>query len=538
MLWDKGILREQNGVVGFKEQFNDASIPTTLKDLLSSRLARLGSARETAQIAAAIGRTFDYEILTRSSLHPESTIQDDLDRLIDTGIVYRQRRVGNEKYIFHHALIRDAAYDSMLSTTRQKAHTRIAEVLEQQGVESRIRELAAHWAGAEAYEKATEYGLKAGTESLSRSAYAETINQVGECIQWTQKIENRDLSIERELKLSQLLVPALTAAKGFAHPSIREANERAEELSSRLPENSELRFPILWGMVIYYHTLPDLDKLTFLLEKTQQVAEESGDSDHKSAVLSIKGQYDFFQGRFDQAEIRLDESITLYNDRRKCDHALTYGHDTKVLCLGTKALFNTIIGELKKAEDLMDEAIRWAEDSKNVQSIAMSRFYQLGIWHYRGDKDMVKKLSEPYLKYLHQNDLMFWLQLADMINGWAHSDLKAAKKGIDFFEQSGFAQIIHYFQFIFAQTQFDNGLFREALECINRGISRVEKTGETFYFPELLRLKGQCLMELIPHEIDKIEAIYQQALDEAERINARLFKQRILTAFHPVNFSS
>src|SRR5262249_50746545 len=109
----------------------EAAIPSTLRGLLDARLDKLGRARETAQVAAAIGREFEAELVLATSALDEDAVRDDLDRLISTGLVHhRRRRLRGATYQFKHALVRDAVYDSCPEQRRQSIHARIAAALE------------------------------------------------------------------------------------------------------------------------------------------------------------------------------------------------------------------------------------------------------------------------------------------------------------------------------------------------------------------------------------------------------------------------
>src|SRR5205085_12034925 len=126
----------------------DLEIPTTLRDSLMARLDRLGRAKETAQIAAALGREFSFEVLAAVDPIGEAELQDDLDNLLGAELVHRKRRVKNQTtYVFKHALVRDTAYESMLRRTRQRVHAEIVRALEARFpeiVEARPEMLALH----------------------------------------------------------------------------------------------------------------------------------------------------------------------------------------------------------------------------------------------------------------------------------------------------------------------------------------------------------------------------------------------------------
>src|SRR5262245_19060866 len=154
------------------------SIPITLRDSLAGRLDRLGEAREIAQVAAALGREFDGSLLTAAAGADEGLVTRALEKLDEARLVYRRRRVAGSTYVFRHALIQDAAYDSMPKEIRRQTHARIAQVLEQRPSDSPFStsaELARHCAGAGMFEAAVRHGTSAAQASVARNNNAEAI---------------------------------------------------------------------------------------------------------------------------------------------------------------------------------------------------------------------------------------------------------------------------------------------------------------------------------------------------------------------------
>lgn len=156
------------------------AIPTTLHASLMARLDRLAPIREVAQIGAAIGREFSYELLAALVPLPESTLQEAVDRLVQSELVFRRGRPPGATYTFKHALIRDAAYATLLRSRRQELHARIAKVLEDrfpETVELHPEILAHHWSQAGLVEKAAFY---AGKTWLHADGYQRRKQRLGD----------------------------------------------------------------------------------------------------------------------------------------------------------------------------------------------------------------------------------------------------------------------------------------------------------------------------------------------------------------------
>ncbi len=142
------------------------AVPASLHASLMARLDRLGSAKEVAQIGAAIGREFSHALLAAVARKPETDLQSALDRLIAAGLLFRQGAPPHATYLFKHALVQDAAYGTLLREPRRALHARIAETLESQFAEiaeSQPEVLARHCTEAGLIEKAAGLWGKGGT---------------------------------------------------------------------------------------------------------------------------------------------------------------------------------------------------------------------------------------------------------------------------------------------------------------------------------------------------------------------------------------
>ena len=164
------------------------AIPATLQDLLMARLDRRAPVREIAQVGAAIGREFSYTLLRALVGRDEAALRHALDQLEEAELVFRRGEPPDALYTFKHALVRDAAYETLLKSRRHQLHGQIAHLLEgrfAEGVESRPEIVAHHFTEAGLLEPAIDYWLKAGNLALSRSANAEAVKHLRRGIELT-----------------------------------------------------------------------------------------------------------------------------------------------------------------------------------------------------------------------------------------------------------------------------------------------------------------------------------------------------------------
>jgi predicted ATPase len=225
------------------------AIPATLQDTLLARLDRLASVKEVAQLGAVLGREFAYELLAAVSLLCEEALQDALDQLVHAGLLFRRGTPPEASYRFKHALVQDAAYASLLKSTRQQLHTRTATVLKGQFpalADAEPEVLAHHYTEAGRNEEAIPYWHRAGQRALERSANLEAISHLRRGLEVLTPLPESQERAQQELGLQMTLGLALTAARGYAAPEVDIAYSRAYALGQHLAEAPQLP-PVLWG---------------------------------------------------------------------------------------------------------------------------------------------------------------------------------------------------------------------------------------------------------------------------------------------------
>ena len=178
MVLESGLLQEREERYELTGPLPPLAIPTTLHDSLMARLDRLAAVKGLAQLGATLGREFSYALLQAVSPWDEETLQQGLHQLVEAEFLYQRGLPPQATYRFKHALIQDAAYQSLLRSTRQQYHQRIAQVLEAQFpeiVETQPELLAHHYTEAGLHEQAMAYWQRAGQRALQGSAHAEAI---------------------------------------------------------------------------------------------------------------------------------------------------------------------------------------------------------------------------------------------------------------------------------------------------------------------------------------------------------------------------
>jgi predicted ATPase len=227
------------------------AVPASLQASLMARLDRLGSAKEIAQIGAAIGREFSHALLAAVARKPETELASSLDRLIRAGLLFRKGVPPHATYLFKHALVQEAAYGTLLRQPRRALHARIADALERQFTEiaeGQPEVLARHCTEAGLIEKAAALWGKAGLRSMERSALVEAVEQLTRALGQIATLPGTPALRREEIKLQVALIYPLQHVKGLGAPETKAAAERAHLLIQQAEVCGFWAVPILPGV--------------------------------------------------------------------------------------------------------------------------------------------------------------------------------------------------------------------------------------------------------------------------------------------------
>jgi len=250
MVLESGLLQEREDRYELTGPLPPLAIPATLHDSLMARLDRLATVKGLVQLGATLGREFTYALLQAVAPWDETTVRQGLQQLVAAEFVYQQGLPPQATYVFKHALIQEAAYQSLLKSTRQQYHQRIAQVLEApfaETMETQPEVLAYHYTEAGLSEYALPYWQRAGARATARSAYVEAIGHLTAGLAVLEALPETPERTLHELHLQVALGAALTAPRGFAAAEAGQAYSRARELARQVPDTPQLA-PVLLGL--------------------------------------------------------------------------------------------------------------------------------------------------------------------------------------------------------------------------------------------------------------------------------------------------
>ena len=255
------------------------AIPTSLQASLLARLDRLAPAREVAQIAAALGRQFSQELIGAVAEMPPVQLDGALAALVHAELMFRRGTPPDAEYTFKHALVRDAAYGTLLRSRRKQIHARIAATLEDQFPEIVLAQpalLAQHCAEAGLVEKSVGYWLKAGQQALARSAMTEAVAQLRKGLDVLADLPDGPLHRQQELDLQAALGPALAATKGWSARDVGETIARARALAEQI-ERPEYLVPLIFGQWVFHLVRSEYKLALSLAEQIVKIGEVRND---------------------------------------------------------------------------------------------------------------------------------------------------------------------------------------------------------------------------------------------------------------------
>lgn len=536
VILESGLLREESDRYDLTGPLSTVKIPATLQESLMARLDRLPKLRDVAQLGAVLGREFEYEMLKALAPMDEVRLQDGLGQLVEAELLYQRGRPPRATYIFKHALIQDAAYQSLLKRTRQQCHRQVADILESRFpeiVETQPELLAHHHTEANSPQTAVEYWLKAGQQAIGRFADREAVGHLEKGLSVLQTLPDTPERAQLELSLQTSLGPALMATKGYAAPSVGEAYRRARDLCQQLKDITQL-FPVLWGLWMYHLFRAEHDAANKLTKQILGVAQTAGDADLALEAHFAAGLSAFYCGELLTAREHLEQAVSAYDPERHKGLASIYGGlDPGVCSLVYLAWTLWLLGYPDQALKKADEAQPLAKQVANLYTQARSLYWDSLVRQFTGQWDVLRERIELAINMATEHGFALVLGVGPIMRGWALVTEGEAEEGITHIRQGleryratgAEVQLPHLMTaLIEAYKKIEQP--EEGLTILAEAQALVEDTGERYYEAELQRLKGELMLAQSPEDAAEAEACLQKALEIARGQQAKSLELR------------
>jgi class 3 adenylate cyclase/predicted ATPase len=479
------------------------AIPATLQDSLMARLDRLNTAKEIAQLGATLGREFSYELLQTVSPLDEATLQKGLSQLVEAELVYQRGVPPQARYTFKHALIQDAAYQSLLKSKRQQLHQQIAQVLEERFPETKETQpelLAHHYTEAGLIEQAIPYWQKAGQRATERSAYAEATGHFTKGLELLKTLPDTSERAQQELTLQIALGVPLMATKGYAAPEVEKAYSRARELCQQVGEASQL-FPALYGLWTFHNVRTELQTARELGEQLLSLAQAAQDPTLLLEAHRALGSNLLMGGEFVPALEHLEQGITLYDPQQHNPHASHTSVDLGVACRSRAALALWVLGYPDQARKRIHEALTRARELSHPFTLAFVLTWAAWLHQFRREERLIRELAEAVIElcseqgfpFLLAQGMMYWGQVL-VVQGQGEEGIAHIRQGLATLRAPGVEPDPEWLARL-ATAYAAVEQIKEGLTVLAEALTVAGKTGERFYEAELYRLKGQLTLQ-------------------------------------------
>ena len=416
-LLESDLLGEENGRSVLRRPLPPVDIPATIQDSLTARLDHLGDAKLVAQIASTIGREFSRELLAAVAEVPLAALQVSLARLVQSGLVL-PLGASEEHFAFKHALVRDAAYDSLLRSTRRRLHGRIVEVLESSfpAIISANPELAAkHSTEAQAHEKAVHYWLLAGRQAVPRAAHVEAVSHLEHALQSLQQVPDTAARAALRLECLVTLGPSLILTQGPGAQRVEVVYAQAVELCERV-EPSLHHIAAFWG---WWRISPGYEAMRDRAERLLALAQRLA-----APAVVLQAHHCMWATRLEMAEFddacqHVAVGLEVYDQGDYAGQADYFGgHDAKVCGSGAAAFAFWHLGEVERALRLCQGALEWAERLGHAGSILHALDIAVTFRRYRREPQAARELAERMIEFGRERGLNEHLAKGELYLGW------------------------------------------------------------------------------------------------------------------------
>jgi predicted ATPase len=513
-------------------------VPATVQAVLAARIDRLPpEEKQLLQAAAVIGTEVPLPLLQAIAELPEAALHRGLTHLQAAEFLYETRLFPERAYTFKHALTQQVAYQSLLTSTRQRYHAQLAQALavRPETVETQPELLAHHYTEAGLSEQAVGYWQRAGQHAIQRSAHAEAIAHLNKGLELLKLLPDSPKRLQQELDLQTALGPALMATKGFAAPEVEHAYARARELCRRIEDTPQL-FRVLWGLRLFYLLRAEYGTARELGEQLLSLAQRAQDS----ALLLLShlavGDLRFHVGELATARPYLEQAVALYDLQQHRSLAFLYSTiDPGVASLSFTASTLWFLGYPAQAVERIRQALSLAQELSHPHSRAFALSFAAWLHQCQREKQATQERAEVVIALAAEQGLPYWVAQGTILRGWALAEQGQEEDGITQMRQgladrraTGAELLGPYYLALLAEAYGKGGWAGEGLAVLSEALAAVDNSGERLYEAELYRLKGEILLtqEGKGQKAEEAEARFQQALAVARRQQAKSLELR------------
>ncbi|MBS0183719.1 MAG: AAA family ATPase [Nitrospira sp.] len=540
-LLETGMLTEGTDSFTLTTPLKEMAIPDSLQALFMERVDRLGSVKEIVQIGAAIGREFTYELLRATVNVTDDQLNSALDVFVASGLILQEGERSLSRYRFKHMLVQEAVYNTLPKKSRRLLHARIAEAVKNKFPERAQLEpelLAYHHEQAGLLEPAVDYWRLAARRDAARSANVEALNHFHSAL---TLLKDLPACAERDALELELLIARgapMVTVKGYASQEIERNYLRARELSHE-KSDSEHYFLSVWGLWVFHLVRGPLATACDLAEQLLSLAKRARNPDLLIRAHESTGSTYSFIGRFDEAKTHLLAAKALYDPDRHRSQVLPYTQDPGITARIMLARTLWILGEVDQVEALLQEAIGMARELEHPFTLAFTLTTVAWTYSTLRDTDSTVHFTEEAIALSTKYSFEVPLAWGTSLQGWALAEkgheegLGRLVKGLSATQAAGASLSNTYALALLAELYLRKKRIDEGLGAIQEAQKVALTQGERFWQAELLRLKGELLLEQAEQSDQSIAATEQcfaEAVKIAQEQHAKMLELRAATS--------
>ena len=509
------------------------AIPPTLQQSLAARLDRLGSARETAQIGAVLGRGFSYALVQSVAGLDEGALRSALERLAQADILFVEGDAPQANYRFKHALIQDAAYDSLLKSRRQALHAQAAEILSE-SASPEPEAVAHHFTQAGLDDLAIEWWGKAGDQALRRSAFQEAIAHLGKAIAMADK-GAAGMAAGASGERRQLHVAygnALIAARGYGRRRRRKRSQRRAKSAGGHKDAPE-RLAADYGLWVGSFVRGELSPMRARAETFLSDVEARPDSPEAGVAHRAAGITCWVAGEYREARDHLERALALFQPGRDNDLAFRFGQDPGVAAMLYLALVLWPLGDVERAGSLVRDAVARSAALTHIGARAYGSMHAAIFELMRGDLTRFATHAAELAQLAREHDLPLWRAWGVFLEGAAKAKcgevgggLADMRRGVELLREQSTPVNDALVKITLAEAEARAGDVDRALAILDEALATSERISHRTFDAELHRVRGEMLLKRDPPNPASAEEALQTAIAVAKRQATRSFELR------------
>ncbi len=465
----------------------------------------------------------------------EVTLQQALAQLMEAELLYQRGLPPQATYVFKHALIQDTAYQSLLRSTRQQYHQRIAQVLEArfpEHCETQPELLAHHYTEAGLAEQAIGYWQRAGQQASDRSAHLEAISHFTTGIKSLKTLPETPERTQQALTMYIALGAVLLITKGQAAPEVEHAYTQARALCQQVGETPEL-VPVLFGLWRFYVARPQLHTARELGETLLRLAQRVHDPALAVVAHYALGVTWFCLGALPAARLHLEEGIARYTPDQRRAPVFRIGQDLGVGCRAFAAITLWLLGYPAQALARLHDALKLAHALSHPFSLAFARCWAAWVYQWGRDVPAVHEQAEAAGALSTAQGFPQWAAMGTSLRGWAlamqgqgEAGLAQVRQGIAARRATGAAAYVPYLCTLLADVADHLGHTEDGVQALAEAHTLVEQHEERYWEAEVCRLRGVLLLRQTGTPQAEAETCFYQALAVARRQEAKSLELR------------